>query len=271
MMTGAIFANTLRRGMRTAVWWGLGMAGLLAIQIIVLKDSSLLQQTADLLKAIPPFLLQAIGGTSDLAYMATPSGYLALQFYGFIILVYAAYSVLAGLNVTANDEEAGVMDVFLSLPVSRTRLILEKTLSFTVLSVIVVAFTLCGLLLSLAATPNIAWDIGSLVLATINILPGMLMLMAGAILAGALFRRRGTAVAVCTIFIIASYFLTTFALAAPGTILDSLRWLSFMSYYDATGVMQHGLNWGNITVLLLAGAGMLGAATWRYERRDIGL
>lgn len=270
-MNGAIFTNTLRRGLRAAVWWGLGMAGLLFLQIIFLQDSSLLQQAAQLLDTLPPFLLEAIGGTSDIAFMATPSGYLALQFYGYIILVYAVYSVVAGLNVTANDEEAGVMDVFLSLPVSRTRLMLEKTLAYTLLSGVVVAFTLGGLMIGLAATPNIDWDVTPLVLATLNVLPGMLMLLGGAILAGALFRRRGAAVAVCTVVIIASYFLSTFAIASPGTILDTLRWLSFMHYYDATGVMQNGLNWANITVLLLAGAGMLAAALWRYERRDIGL
>lgn len=271
MMTGVIFNNTLRRGLRTAIWWGLGMAGLLFLQIIILQDASLLEQTALLLNSLPPFLLEAFGGTSGITFIATPLGYLALQFYGFIIVIYAIYSVVGGLNVTANEEEAGVMDMILSLPVPRTQLILAKTIAYALLCGLVVALTVAGLLLGIVLTPGIAWDVGPLMLATLNILPGMLALLAFTIMAGTIFRRRGTAMAVSAIFIVASYFLTTFALASPGTILDSLRWLSFMTYYDATGVMQHGLNWGNISVLLLAGAVMLGAAVWRYDRRDIGL
>jgi len=88
-------------------------------------------------------------------------------------------------------------------------------------------------------------------------------------LAGVVLPRRGTAVAVSVIFVIGSYFVDFLGAAASGSLADNLRVLSFFRYYDSTGVMEHGLEWGNIAVLLIATAVFVIGSLWFFERRDI--
>lgn len=269
-MINTIFAETFRRGWKTALYWGLGIGIMAWLQIIIVQDTTLITETARLMESVPPFILEMFGGTSDMQFLATPDGYLALQFFGFILLVFAFYAAVAGLNVTANDEDAGIMDIFLSLPVVRWQLVLTKVLAFILLSALVVGVTLACMLIGFAMVPNI-FDVGRMVLASLNILPSMLVVLSFTALAAAIFRRKSSAIALTAAFIIGSYTLDFLGNAAPDTILAALRKLSFFAYYDSTGVIQNGLSIPNVIILLAASVIFAIIAMWRYQRRDIGL
>ena len=116
-MTGAVFKETLSRGWRGMLWWGLGLGSLAFISIIIIPDVNALEQMATLMESLPPFLVQALGG-GDISFMATPEGYLAVQYFSIALLFFAVYAVVSGLNVTSNDEERGILDVFMSLPLA---------------------------------------------------------------------------------------------------------------------------------------------------------
>lgn len=269
-MVGTVFAETLRRGWKTAVYWGLGIGSLAWLTIIIVQDTTLITQTAEIMENMPPFLLQMLGGTSDMQFLATPDGYLALQFFGFILLVFAFYAAVVGLNVTANDEDAGIMDVFLSLPIVRWQLVLAKVLAFILLSALVVGVTLACMLIGFAMVPDV-FNVQRMALATLNILPSMLVVLSFTAMAAAIFRRKSGAIALAAAFIIGSYMLDFLGNAAPDTVLASLRGLSFFAYYDSTDVIQNGLSAVNVGVLVLASAVFSAIAMWRYQQRDIGL
>ncbi len=269
-MIGAIFAETLRRNWKTAIYWGLGIGFMVWLQIIIVQDTTMITQTAEIMESMPPFLLQMLGGTSDMQFLATPDGYLALQFFGFILLVFAFYAAVAGLNITANDEDSGIMDVFLSLPIIRWQLVLTRGLAFALLSALVIAVTLICMLIGFAMVPGI-FNIEHMILATFNILPATLVVLTFTAMAAAVIRRKGGAMALTAAFIIGSYMLDFLAKAAPDTILGTLQKLSFFAYYDSASVVQHGLSPVNILILLAASAIFAIIAMWRYQHRDIGL
>jgi ABC-2 type transport system permease protein len=270
-VNGVLFFNTLRRGWRTALWWGLAIGALAWLQIIIVQDTTLIEQSAAIYETLPPFLLQMFGGSGDVAYLATPDGYIALQFYGFILVVFAIYALAAGLNITANDEENGILDVVMSLPLARSRLITERLAAYAVLTAFVLALSLSGILIGVAMVPNVSFNVERLALGMLSFLPALLLVLAVTAAIATLVRRRSLAIAIGAAFVIGSYFLNVFAVAAPGTVLDRIALLSFFHYANSTEVIRTGLNIGSMAVLLVSAAAFSGLALWAFQRRDIGL
>jgi ABC-2 type transport system permease protein len=267
-MNGIVFAETLRRSWRGALYWGLGFALYALLLMLIVKDANILKQYGEIAKAFPPALMQLFGG--DATALATPEGFLAYGFFGYLLLVFAVYSILSGLNVTANEEDQGILDVVLSLPLARGRLLLEKFAAYALLTIGIIAFAFIGLILGLPFTA-LTVDSGRLLQATFNMVPSALLMLAFTTLAGALFRSKGTATAVAALFVIGSYVLNFLGEAASSTVFEQARRLSFFSYYDHNGVMLHGLAWGNVLLLLVVSVALVAGAAWFFQRRDVGI
>jgi ABC-2 type transport system permease protein len=269
-MTGAVFAHTLKHNWRMALFWGIGIGLIAYLQAALLPNVDALQEMADLMQILPPALLQGLGGM-DVAAIATPEGYLSFRYFGLILIIFAVYALIAGLSVTAAEEEAGIIDVLLSLPLARWRLVVEKLLAYALLIVAIVGLSFIGLWLGVEATPALEVDTAKLLLGSINILPGALLMLAATTLIAALTRRRGTAAAIATIFLVSSYVLDFMGRAVSDTFVNTLSVLSFFTYYDGGNVMQHGLVWGNVFLLLSVTLALAGAAVWIFQRRDLGV
>ena len=269
-MTGTVFINTLRRNWRSALYWAIGIALLGLYIIVVIPDIDVLEQYAGLINNMPPVLLNALG-ISDTAQIATPEGFLAVGFFGYIMLVLAAYGVIAGLNVTANDEDRGTLDMVLSLPVPRWRVILERFLAFALILIFILALTGASMIIVAQTVSGVTFDTGKIAQGVLNMLPGSLTVLAFTTFAGALLRSRATAAAVAAGFVVLSYFIDFIGNAASETAAASLRVLSFFRYYDGGHIMSTGLQWGNILVLVVAAVVLVAGSLWFFQRRDIGL
>ena len=57
-MTGVVFMHTLRRNWLTGLYWAIGIAILGAYIIVVIPNVDMLKQYADLVKTLPPLMLQ---------------------------------------------------------------------------------------------------------------------------------------------------------------------------------------------------------------------
>lgn len=270
-MTGAIFMEVLRRSWLAMLWWGLGIGSLGFVSIIIVPDVQALEQMAELMETLPPFLTQALGG-GDVTFMATPEGYLALQYFSITLLVFAVYAAVSGFNVASNEEERGILDIVLSLPIARWRLVLEKFLAYSVLITGAILISFVCMWIGIAITPSLATvDMGKIIAATFAMLPASLVVLAFTIFIAAAVRRRGMAIGLASVFVVGSYFIDTIGRAAPDTFASTLRATSFFAYYDGTGVMQYGLTWTNMLVLFVATVVLVIAGIWFFQRRDIGL
>ncbi|MBI1277770.1 MAG: ABC transporter permease subunit [Anaerolineaceae bacterium] len=267
-MNGVVFTETLRRGWRGMIYWGLGFGFYGLMIMLVVQDSNLLKQYGEISKALPPALLQLFGG--DATSLATPEGFLAYGFFGYLLLIFAVYAILSGLNITANDEDAGIMDMVLSLPLPRWRVVLEKFLAYSLMILGIVAISYVGLLIGTRFSA-LQIDGSRLFQATVNIIPATLLMLGFTALVGAVFRSKGTATAVAAFFVVGSYVLNFLGVAASGTFFDKVKALSFFSYYDHQGVILHGLSIGNVVILLVVTVICAGAAVWSFQRRDVGI
>ncbi|MBL8130998.1 MAG: ABC transporter permease subunit [Anaerolineae bacterium] len=267
-MALAVFNETLRRHWRAILWWGIGISLLGGSQFLVLEDSESLQQIAQLMESMPPFFVQMFGG-GDVEYMVSPEGYVASNFFSLGLIIFAFYAVIAGLNVIANEEDRGQTDLLLSLPVTRTRLVVEKSAAFALIIVGIAAVVFLGLILSISATGVLEVRTSRVLESTINILPGSLFVLAFTVMISGLIGNRPLALGITAGFVAVSYFLDTLASLAPDSIMGTLRALSFFRYYDGVFTMRDGLNLGNIAVLLAASAILFAAGLRFFNRRDV--
>lgn len=269
-MRGAVFVEALRRGWRTMLVWGIGIGLIAMMQILILPDVDALKQFAQIFETLPSFMLSALGG-GDAAYLGTPEGYVAARFFSIALLIFGIYALNSGLSVTSSEEERGILDIVLSLPIPRWRLIMERLAAHALLLVGALAITLGLMLVSLQMTPVITIESGRILASTLNIVPGTLLVLAFSTLVGAVFRSRALAVGVAVSFLIASFFVDFIGAAANSPLTDALQTLSFYAYYDSTEVMKNGLNTGNIALLLSATAICVIGSLWRFQHRDVGL
>lgn len=268
-MPGSIFRDTLRADWRQMLYWGIGMGFFGAFLLIAIPNVEALQTYAQLVEVLPESMRQMVG-LGDIATLTTPEGFIAFGFFGYGILVFAIYAVLAGLSVTANDEDDGIMDVVLSLPIPRWRLVVEKVLAYVVISVgiIIMAFVmmLIGTLFS-----SLDPDMGRLVASGINLVPATLLMLAITVFFSAVMRRKSMATMIAAGIIIGSYFMNFIGEAATGTFGDVMGGLSFFNYYDNQGVMANGLDVGNVVLLLVVASVLFVGSVWAFNRRDVGL
>jgi ABC-2 type transport system permease protein len=268
-VTGAIFMETLRRQWRQVLYWGIGM-GLLGLYITsVIDNVDFLQQYAGIVESMPPALMQMFGIDSA-ATLATPEGFIAFGFFGYTLLILAVFAVVCGMNITANEEDDGIMDIVLSAPIPRWRVIVEKYLAYALMAILIMLISFLGLWIGMQGSALVV-DISRVFESTINVIPSMLLMIAFTMFAGTVLRRRGTALAISAVFVVASYFIDFLGEAASGTAADTLRAISFFSYYDANDVMVNGLNIGNVAVLLIATAVLFAGSLYAFQRRDVGV
>ncbi len=268
-MTGTVFIETLRQTWKQMVYWGLGLAAL-AILVVIMVPLFDMQDMRKLLESFPPVVLAMVGVGSDLEVFATNEGFVAMGFFGKSALIFAVYPVVMGMRVTANEEDSGTMDILLSLPLERARIIIEKFLAYALSCTGVVVLIYLGLHVGVILG-GVELDVTRLLEITFYLIPLMVFIMAATVLVAALARRRTMALGIVTAFIIISYMLQTIGAAAEGTVAEPIGAISFLTYYNAGDILAQGFIWPHIAGFFVLTLAFLGATLYRYERRDIAI
>lgn len=267
---GAVLRETLRRDWRAILWWG-GGGALMAYFVIALAPNADFLEAYERIMEMMPGIYEAFIG-EEASFAITPEGYITGEFFSWIVLVYAMYGVFAGLSVTVNDEESGSLDMLLAQPLPRWRLVLEKALAYTLLLAAIVLVSVLGLWLGEASANVLSVDNLRLLEMAANMLPSALVTFAFMVFVGNLVRRRTLATWIGGVFIVASFLIDFVGNFAPNSpVMRPLLPLSFYRYYDPAQVIQHGLIWSNIAVLVGAALILLAAGLVLFQRRDIGV
>jgi ABC-2 type transport system permease protein len=266
-MSGTIFAETLRRNWRTELVWGLGI-GLLGYFIVVLiGDASFLENMTAVLNSLPPSVLEVFGASSVSSFTSS-EGFVSAVFFTYAGLIMAIYALLSGMNLSANEEESGILDLVLSLPVGRLQLMLERYAAYVLMTVGMALLIYMGLFLGSLQT-GLKIDKGLLLAGVVNMLPITLFMMAFTAAVAVIVHRRGTALGIAAAYLIVAYFLNFLASAVTHVIVQTASYVSMFTFYDSQTVLQQGLVIGNILVLVIALLVFGAAALYFFKRRDI--
>jgi ABC-2 type transport system permease protein len=214
-------------------------------------------------ESMPPALREAFGIDS----LGTVEGFLASELYAFgVVLLLGLYLAYSAAAIVAGDVETGRMDMLLSLPVSRSRLLLER---FAALLVPIGVATVVLPVVVYAGVAAIGESIAVSDLLVVHLLsvPYLLAVAAIGLLASVVFDRaslaqRAGAGAVFGLFLVDSL--------VAGTGVAWLGALSPSRYYDPTAVLvrsEYDVA-GGLVLLAFAGVVVL-VARALFRRRDI--
>jgi len=259
-----VFLKTLRDYRVAILGWGLGLGALMAI---VLSAVPSLVNTPEAKQA----LIDTAKGFNffwEAVDIASPGGY-AMWKYGALLAFVAIWGLLAGSRTLRGEEERGSLDVLLSLPRSRGRVVFEK------LAALGVALLLIGLLIGVLTAlggvgAKASFTFGDALLFGLDI-----SLVAAAFAAIALFvsqftHERGSAAGLTGALFGLAILLNSLRLVEPSA--ENLARLSPVYYFGLSKplVPSYGTNPG--AMLVLAGVTVIftlaGAAL--FLLRDVG-
>lgn len=258
-----IFRYTLSRFRGQILGWGIAIL-LLGLMLMWFYPSIAEQQeTLEQLLEIYPAELSAFFG--DLSAMATPEGFLSVEYFSYMPLILGIFALLMGSGLLASDEENGTLDLVLAHPVSRTALFLGRLIAFVVATLAILAISWLGLVIGTVWTsPAPGW--GEMALPFLSLLAILLLFGALALLLSMLLPSRRLAAMTAGLVLVASFFIT--GLAHISEELETIAKFSPLNYYQS-GEAMNGLNhqwfWGLVAFAVLFAL----LAWWRFQARDI--
>lgn len=266
-MAWSIFKDTLRNSMRITLIWGFGLAAMMILMVLLVPMMTGIDLTS-IFADMPPAMMAAFGLGDDIKALATPEGLIAFGFFGKMALVFAAFPVVMGLRATSQEEAEGTLDMILSLPVPRWRVVLEKFLAYSIDIVILAVMMILGMYLGQPLI-DIPLDTMKLTLLILNIVPVLIFVLAMTIFVGALNSRRQQVVTIMTAFVIVSYLVQSVGAMVNTSWMDILKNFSFFTYYNVQRLLTEGVVTLHIAILLIVAVGLIGASLFVFDRRDI--
>jgi ABC-2 type transport system permease protein len=248
--------------------WGVGV-GILMFIVVAAFDSAI--------GGMPPstkeeFLLafQSVGWLWDYPKAVVSTGGYATAKYSVFLMLVSIWAILAGSRILRGQEESGQLDMLLSLPRSRARVVFEK------LSALFVALLLIGAIIGLftyggeARITSIKFSFADAMLEGLMVT----LLAAGfaglSVLISQFTRRRNTAAGITGALFALSIILNSVSLISPA--YDWVGKLSPVYYFRISKplVEGYGMNWGAAGVLLVMALVFAGVGTALFLRRDVG-
>ncbi|MCY3916998.1 MAG: ABC transporter permease subunit [Chloroflexi bacterium] len=268
-MNGTVVGNTLRTSWKQILYWGLGL-GVLGLYIdFIAMSPDIISGYADLLKSMPPAMLQAFGA-SDIALLTTAEGWIVSVFVSEAAIFLSVFAVMAGLNITANDEQSGVMDVILSLPISRGAYLLERWIGFALIGlgiVLLCALITVGGLIGM----NVDAPQDVILKSILNLYPATLLVMTVTGLLATSLRRRAVAIGAAAAFVVVSYIFNVIGAAASGAIADLMESVSYFSYIHGEAFVTGTYDPVDSVIILVAIVLGFAISLNMFVSRDIGV
>lgn len=264
--TGVIFRRALRDARTPVIAWGIGMALITMLVMVLYPTIQQFEGIAELMEN--PIFSAMLGEAADAAAFTTPEGFTAVYVLTFTPLYLAAYLVWLGLGVTIREEDRGTVDVLLSLPIPRWQVIVEKAAAIVVILLVILLFVYGGALLSVVMIPELELAPLRLAEGVFNMLPVMLLITTITLFFSTVLRSGSMAAGITAAIIVISYFVNSLADVATEA-LGTVKYLSFFTYSRGLRVMLDGIIWGDVLVLLAVTAALFAASLWAYQRRDL--
>ena len=185
-------------------------------------------------------------------------------------MILSIHAVMAGLNISANEEQSGIMDVVLALPISRSQFIIEKTIAWALISLGIILCCLVFPVVTLLAL-NVEADLGKVAGSILNVYPGILIVSTVTSLLATILRRRSVAIGIAAAFVLASYIFNIIGGSASGALADFMQQLSFFHHVYGESIVLGTYEPAGTIGLVAAAVICFAAAISMFNRRDIGL
>jgi ABC-2 type transport system permease protein len=218
----------------------------------------------NIFSTFPDALVAMIGGVD----MGTPAGFLTGEVFSLVgpIAVIVLCATIAA-RALAGEEEKRTMDLLLSNPVSRSRVLLEKVQAMVVYAILFGAVTFIGTWLGVLLGG--LDEITVTGIASISLLLTLFGLVYGglALLVGAATGRRGLATMVTTGTAIVTWFM--FSFFPLSETFEPIANVSPFSWYLGSDPLLNGMGWTGAALLLGTFVILVAGSIPLFSKRDL--
>lgn len=218
-----------------------------------------------ILDGMPPAILEAFN--MNAFNLTTVTGFYGVMSSYFMLIVSIA-AVMWGSDVISKEERDKTAEFFLSLPVSRARMITAKIIAMLINCLILSAVMWASMYLNVKAyQPDQAfYDFLAISMQALVFI--QLVFLSIGIMLGCVMRQHKRSSSVAVSVLLASYFLSIFASMTKD--LKFLKYFSPFSYFDSGLLFREG-QFGPVYLALSAGIILVATAAgyFIYTRRDI--
>jgi ABC-2 type transport system permease protein len=264
-MMHSVYLKTLYDKRYFMLGWTIGFAALAALMASFYPAMHQTGSIDQLLESMPPAFKGLVGSLGDLSRFDT---YIASQLFDIRIpLIAGIMAIILGIGISIGDEEKGELRTILSLPVSRTKLYVEKWLAMVTIMAIIVLGLVAGIyaVLPFVSIAHIEFDVTVqlvsmtlLVMVTYGTIPFSVALATG---------RRAVATGIGILAIIGSFILSTFGQAVDW--LRDYEKLSLLHYFPAADIVKHGVQAKDVAVFAITTVVLLIIGIIFFPRRNV--
>lgn len=232
----AIIKWTIWQRRWSLLWWNIGVFAFMFINLIFypsFKDQA--EQLQKSFQDMPDSSLQFIGGSTD---FFSPVGYLNSQIYFIMLpLLLGILAIGLGTSLIAKEENDTTIDLLLTRPISRSKLLFSKAVAGIIILSIT---TLTSLLTVLLVTKYVDLEVqpSKILLTTISCFLMSLSFGAVAFLLSSTGKARVASVGVATLFSLGGYIISSLS--------STVHWLQNPAkvfpfhYYRPAEILEHG-------------------------------
>ncbi len=215
------------------------------------------------IESMPPALRAAFGVQS----LGSIEGFLAAELYSFgIVLLMGLYLAYSAASVIADDVEAERMDMLLALPVTRSKVLLEK-FSALLVPILVVSVVLPVVVYLGVVAIGESISVPDLLMAHVLSVPYLLTTAAVGLLASVWFDRTSLAQRAAMGVVFGLFLIDS---VVTNTEFADLGALSPTRYYDPAAVLvQSEYDLAGAAILLVATVVLVGVSRAYFQRKDI--
>lgn len=267
---GGVFWRALRDNIPGILSWGIGYGALL-VAVVFLYPA--LQSNDTLMGIVRSLGLMGVASSSGIPLdaLADFSGYIALEGLSWAPLILSLYLVPQSVGALLREEERGTLDILLSTPIPRWRLLSEKMLAILVSLLCILAQMWLALVVSTGLVVEIDFPVFYATTGIWHILPISLVIASFGLLVSVSVRSSRHASGWVSLALILSYFLRTISdLLYQVEWLAALRQISIFAHYRVIAALSSGFQPAQELGLLLVAAVLFLLALWQFQRRDIG-
>lgn len=263
-MLNNVFLKTFRDNRKSFLFWAIGTSALIILTVLFFPQVSDIPELSEIFDKESAIASVFMGGFTD---MTSPEGYLNSQLFAMAIpLILIIFSINRCSGTIATEEDRGTLDVLLSHPISRLRVISEKLIAILLesvfLSVVIFVSVVIGasmVKMDLSITGPLSVTISTLLLSTLF---GTLALAVTAVNG-----KRGIAIGISGGIGVLTYFI--YALTPLTETLKHGSKISPWHYYINADPLSNGLNLVHAGTLISITILFSTIALFMFNKRDI--
>jgi len=266
-MLHSVFGAAMWSRRRSLAWW----IGGCFVYLLFLGSAfpTLQDNAADFERMLDsyPEALRAMFNMVEGVSLSTGPGFLHMELFSFVLpLLLMVFAIGFGARAIAGEEEEGTLDLLLSGPITRRRVLAEQFAAMAA-ATFLLGLVMFAAILASGAAFGMGLVPGRLAAATFTAVLIALVFGALALAVGSITGGRAVAIAVAGATALAAYLV--FSLADVVSWLGTVQKASPWYYYAESAPLLRGLEWSHAGVLVAIVVAVPVAGGVVLDRRDL--